>query len=61
MKLNHSKIQEVINELCLMKVKLANLDTMFIAYRLDKALKDIGNDYAELCLAEQKEVKNDQN
>lgn len=59
MKLNHSKIQEVINKLCLMKVELANLDTMFIAYRLDKALKEIGNDYAELCLTEQKEVKND--
>ena len=61
MKLNHSKIQEVINKLSLMKVELAILDTMFIAYRVDEALKKISHDYAELRLAEQKEVKNEQN
>lgn len=60
MKLNHSKIREAINKLCLIKVELANLDTMFIAFRLGKALNEIGIDYAELCKAE-KEAKNDPN
>jgi hypothetical protein len=56
MKLNHKIINKAINDLCIMKIKLAKVDTMFIYEALDKALKKIGYTYADLCSAEKEDT-----
>jgi len=48
MKLNTKKIDKAILEIQKLKIKYARVDTMIVYHALDKALKKLGWDYANL-------------